>query len=39
VRASPALEIMRMLVDTGARVNDCDPHVPELAFDDEIVTL
>jgi UDP-N-acetyl-D-glucosamine dehydrogenase len=34
VRESPALEIMRMLVDKGARVTYGDPHVPELALDD-----
>ena len=35
VRESPALEIMRMLVDKGARVNYCDPHIPELSLEDE----
>jgi len=35
VRESPALEIMRLLLDKGARVSYADPYVPELSLDDE----
>jgi UDP-N-acetyl-D-glucosamine dehydrogenase len=34
VRESPALEIMRLLMDKGARVNYADPYVPELLLDE-----
>ena len=35
VRESPALEIIRMLREKGARVNYADPHVPQLEIDDD----
>jgi UDP-N-acetyl-D-glucosamine dehydrogenase len=35
VRESPALEIMRLLLGKGARVNYSDPYVPELLLDDQ----
>jgi UDP-N-acetyl-D-glucosamine dehydrogenase len=34
IRESPALEIMRLLVDKGARVGYADPFVPQLAIGD-----
>jgi UDP-N-acetyl-D-glucosamine dehydrogenase len=30
LRESPALELMRLFADKGARIAFCDPHVPEL---------
>jgi UDP-N-acetyl-D-glucosamine dehydrogenase len=40
VRESPALEIMRLLMDKGARVNYADPYVPELLLDEhKLVSL
>jgi UDP-N-acetyl-D-glucosamine dehydrogenase len=35
VRESPALEIMRMLAEKGARVNYSDPYAPQIVVDDE----
>ena len=32
-RESPAIEIMRMLIKSGARVSYCDPYVKELRLD------
>jgi UDP-N-acetyl-D-glucosamine dehydrogenase len=34
VRESPALEIMRMLAERGARVSYADPHIPQLVVGD-----
>jgi UDP-N-acetyl-D-glucosamine dehydrogenase len=38
VRESPALEIIRLLEDKGARVDYCDPLVPELQVGDRKLT-
>ena len=35
VRESPALEVMRMLREKGARISYCDPYVPDLVLDEE----
>jgi UDP-N-acetyl-D-glucosamine dehydrogenase len=34
IRESPALEIMRLLLEKGATVNYADPHVPQLIHED-----
>ena len=38
VRESPAVEIMRMLREKGARVNYSDPYAPQLLIDDEKIS-